>query len=403
MSWSVEEVGGGVCAVAGVRAAGIAAGLKKSQKPDLALVAVDRPVAAAGVQTTNQVQAAPVTVTGRHLADGRAQAVLLNSGSANVCTGPDGIALAEEAAATVAAELGAHAQDVLVCSTGVIGVPIPREPYLAGVSKVVADLSTEGHTAAATAIMTTDLVAKEAAVRVTEADAGVVIGGMVKGSGMIAPSMATMLCVLTTDAPFSSDVLQSALRQAVARSFERTSVDGCMSTNDAVLLLSTGTAHEGGGLEAFTDGLTTTCRRLAEQMVADGEGATRTLRIEVTGARSEDEAVAVGRQVGSSALVQTALAGGDPNWGRVMGAVGAGAVPIDPAAIAVGFAAPGSSAIDVARAGMAVAFDHDAVTGIMRGDQVVCRIDLGLGDAAGDFLTCDLTHGYIRINAEYTT
>lgn len=394
----ILSVAGGVCAVEGVRAAGICAGLKASGKPDMALVAVDRPVPAAGVQTSNQILAAPVVVTARHLSDGRARAVLCNAGNANVCTGPDGLALAEESARAVAAELGCAAADVLLCSTGVIGVPFAAEPLLAGIPRVAARLGSGGHAAAARAIMTTDTVVKESAVEVTGGAGSCVVGGMAKGSGMIAPAMATMLCVLTTDAPLDGVELRRALATAVARSFDRISVDGCMSTNDAVLLLATGTAVQPPGAEAFTAGLTAVCADLAEQIVRDGEGATRLLRIDVTGARSEDDAVAVGRAVASSALVKTALAGGDPNWGRVLAAIGAGPVRIDPDRIAVAF-----GGVTVCRSGVAAAFDEAEVTAVLRGRDVTCSVDLGLGDAHATFLTCDLTQEYVRINAEYTT
>lgn len=397
-STDILAVEGGVCAVDGVRAAGISAGLKSSGKPDLALVAAGRPVPAAGVQTTNQVLAAPVTVTARHLSDGLARAVLCNSGSANVCTGPDGLALAEESARAAAAALGCAPTDVLLCSTGVIGVPLAAAPLLAGIPRVAALLSSGGHTAAARAIMTTDTVVKESAVRAADAGGACVVGGMAKGSGMIAPAMATMLCVLTTDAPLDGHELRQALETAVARSFDRISVDGCMSTNDAVLLLATGTAAQPPGIEAFTAGLTAVCADLAEQIVRDGEGASRLLRIHVHGARCEDDAVAVGRAVASSALVRTALAGGDPNWGRVLAAVGAGPARIDADRIAVAF-----GDVTVCRSGVVAPFDAAEAAAALRGHEVTCTIDLGLGDAHAAFLTCDLTQEYVRINAEYTT
>lgn len=404
----IELVGvpGGVCAVPGVLAAGVAAGLKASGKPDLALVAADRVVAAAGVQTRNQVKAAPVEVTSRHLAGGRARAVLLNSGSANACTGPDGLALAERSARVAAEALGCAPTDVLVCSTGVIGVPIPEQRFLAGIPRAVAALAPDGSTAAAQAILTTDKVVKEFAVRALDPAGGeCVVGGIAKGSGMIAPAMATMLCVLATDAPVSGPVLGAALRDAVERTFGRISVDDCMSTNDAVLLLAVPPEGAPGAgdrpepsLAAFTTALTAVCARLAEDVVRDGEGATKLVRVHVSGAPTEDDAVAVARAVAGSALVRTAVAGEDPNWGRVLAAAGAAPVRIDPARVDVRF-----GGVTVCRFGVAASFDPGQAAAALRGDEVVVEVALGLGGARAEFLTCDLTHDYIRINSEYTT
>jgi glutamate N-acetyltransferase / amino-acid N-acetyltransferase len=345
------------------------------------------------------VQAAPVVVTARHVANGRARAVLLNAGNANACTGDDGLATAEASAAAVAAELGCPPSDILVCSTGVIGVPLPRERLVEAVPLAVASLSPEGGADAARAIMTTDTVPKERAVRVTD-DAGgaCVVGGMAKGSGMIAPEMATMLCVLTTDAPVQGPVLKAALRDAVSRTFHRISVDGCMSTNDAVLLLATGTAPRVPSLAAFTEGLTEVCARLAEDMVRDGEGAKHLVRIRVVGARTEADAVGVGQAVGGSLLFKTAIAGGDPNWGRVLAAMGAGPVRFDPNRVHVDF-----GGITVCRFGTAASFDRGQAAAVLAKPDVQVTIDLGAGDAAATFLTSDLTHDYVTINAEYTT
>jgi glutamate N-acetyltransferase / amino-acid N-acetyltransferase len=395
---ALTELPGGVCAVEGITAAGIPVGLKPSGKRDLALVAADRVVAAAAVQTRNRVTAAPVEVTRRHVADGHARAVLLNAGSANVCVGPEGEELAEESARVAAAELGCEPEDVLLCSTGVIGVPIPREPFLAGIPEVVRALSRDGAGHAAQAIMTTDLVPKEAAVRVDDGTGTCVVGGMAKGSGMIAPAMATMLCVVTTDAPISGPVLRAAVKDVVNRTFGRISVDNCMSTNDAVIVLATGTAERAPSLSAFKEALTSVCGRLAEAIVRDGEGASKLLRIHVEGARSEDDAVAVGRAIAASDLVRTAVAGEDPNWGRIMAAMGAGPVDFDPRRVAITF-----GGVTVCRFGVAAAFDRGQAAAMLRGREVHLTVDLGLGRSAATFLTCDLTHGYITINAEYTT
>ena len=389
---------GGVCATDGVTAAGVAAGLKPSGKTDLALVDAGGSVAAAAVQTTNQVKAAPVVLTARHAGNGRARAVLLNSGSANVCTGPDGMALAEESAKRVAAELGCEADDVLVCSTGVIGVALPRDPLLAGIPPLVGARSRDGGSRAAKAILTTDKTTKEAAVRVEDASGSCVVGGMAKGSGMLEPAMATMLAVITTDAPVQGQVLRSCVRDVVARTFGRLSVDSCQSTNDAVIVLATGTAPNPPSLSAFTEGLAAVCGRLAEALVRDGEGASKLVRLRVTGARSEDDAVGVARAVAGSVLVRTALAGADPNWGRVLAAAGAGPVPFEPERVAVTF-----GGVTVCRFGVATAFDHGMAAAALRGRDVDVTIDLGLGSSEATFLTCDLTHDYVTINAEYTT
>jgi glutamate N-acetyltransferase / amino-acid N-acetyltransferase len=395
----LEPKPGGVCAVPGIQAAGIAAGLKPSGRLDLALVAADHTVAAAAVQTHNRVKAAPVQVTARHVANGRARAVLLNSGSANVCSGPAGLALAEESAALVAAELGCEVTDVLVCSTGVIGVPIPRAPFVAGIPRVASALSPQGGTDAAMAIMTTDTVSKQAAVEIREStDASCRIGGMAKGSGMIAPELATLLAVITTDAPLSGPVMKAALREAVDRTFNRISVDGCMSTNDAVVLLATGKAPRSPSLAAFTEGLEAVCADLAEQLVRDGEGATKVLHIRVTGARTESDAVGIGRAIASSTLVKTALAGGDPNWGRILAAMGASPVEFDPDRVAVAF-----GGVTVCRFGIAASFDRGQVAATLAGPDVRLTVDLGMGEAETTFLTCDLTYDYVRINAQYTT
>lgn len=393
-----DDLPGGVCVTEGVTAAGVAAGLKPSGKLDLALVDAGRTVAAAAVQTINQVVAAPVTLTARHVANGRARAVLLNAGSANVCTGPEGLALAEESAATLAEELGCEASDVLACSTGVIGVPVAREPFLSGIAPLAAARSRHGSSRAAKAIMTTDTTVKEAAVRVQDATGHCVVGGMAKGSGMLEPAMATMLAVITTDAPVQGPVLRPMVRDVVARTFGRISVDGCQSTNDAVIVLATGSAATPPSLSAFKEGLTAVCERLAEAMVRDGEGASKFVRLRVTGARSEEDAVGVARAIAGSVLVRTAIAGGDPNWGRVLAAAGAGPVDFEPERVAVTF-----GGVTVCRFGVVTAFDRGQAAATLRGREVDVTVDLGLGREEATFLTCDLTHDYITINAEYTT
>ncbi len=397
----VNRLDEGVTAPWGFAAAGVTAGLKPSGKPDMAIVVAEDTATAAAVLTTNQVKAAPVVVTAEHLqaSGGKARAVLLNAGSANVCCGSDGLALAREAAQATATLLGCAFQQVLLCSTGVIGVPVPRQPYLAGISALVGAVSPVGGDDAAQAIMTTDLVAKQAAVHVTDSEGGsVTIGGMCKGSGMIAPAMATMLAVVTTDASVDPDTAHAMLSRAVDLSFNRISVDGVMSTNDTVVLLASGTAATPVDPGALEDGLTRVLQDLATQIVRDGEGANRLARITVTGAPSETDALTVARQVATDSLVKTALAGADPNWGRIIAAVGAAPVPIetDLIDIAVG-------GVTVCGGGVKADFDQTVAQKAMAGEEVEVEINLGLGDAQATFLTCDLTHGYITINAEYTT
>ncbi len=394
----LTPVPGGVTATPGITAAGIAAGLKPSGALDMALVSASQVVSAAAVQTRNQVTAVPVQITARHAANGHARAVLLNAGSANVCTGPDGMTLGYRSTEVVAEQLGCDPTDVLVCSTGVIGAGIPEEPFLSAIPVLAAQLSPEGGGRAARAIMTTDTAPKERAVAVTDGAGTCVVGGMAKGSGMIAPEMATMLCVLTTDAPVSGPVLKSTLKRVVARTFGRISVDDCMSTNDAVILLATGTASPPPSLAGFTEGLTAVCARLAEDLVRDGEGAKKLVRVRVTGARTESDAVGVARAVARSVLVRTAIAGEDPNWGRILAAMGAGPVPFDVNRVAVEF-----GGVTVCRFGVAATFDRGQAAATLRRDEVLLTIDLGLGAEEATFLTCDLTHDYVSINAEYTT
>jgi len=400
-SWTVTPLDDGVTAPWGVRAAGVTAGLKASGKPDVAVVVVDQPVAAAAVLTANRVKAAPVVLTAEHLvrSGGRAQVVVLNSGNANACTGPDGMAAAQAAAAVAAEAIGCASEEVLVCSTGVIGVPLDQAPYLDGVRAAVAAAAPEGGLDAAEAIMTTDLVSKEAAVHVTDPEGGsVTVGGMAKGSGMIAPSMATMLCVVTTDATLEPEEAAQVLRRATDASFNRISVDGVISTNDTIILLATGSAVTPVDAPAVEAGLTAVLTDLARQVVRDGEGATHLVDVVVTGAASDADALAVARQVGDDNLVKTAIAGNDPNWGRIIAAVGAADVDIDPDAITITVAGH-----EVCTGGMAAPFDRPAAAQAMAAEEITIAIDLGVGEGQATFTTCDLTHGYITINAEYTT
>ncbi|MFH1568314.1 MAG: bifunctional glutamate N-acetyltransferase/amino-acid acetyltransferase ArgJ [Gemmatimonadota bacterium] len=392
--------GGGVTAAREYRAAGVRAGVKpRSQKNDLALVFSARPATAAAVFTTNRVYAAPITVDREHLAGGRARAVVLNSGNANACTGERGIADARRMCQVTAGALGVATEQVLVCSTGVIGVPMPMPVIEAAVPAAVAALSPTGGAAAAVAIMTTDTVPKEAAV---EVEGGVRIGGMAKGAGMIAPNMATMLSVVTSDAAVPAGQLRELLADAARRSFNCITVDGDMSTNDTVIVLANGApdppALAGAAASRFYEGLEGVCRRLARAIARDGEGATKLVTVKVRGGRTEAEARQVGLSVANSSLVKTALFGNDPNWGRILCAMGYSGVEIDPARVAVSLCGTA-----IFGGGSGVAFDAAALSGAMKAAEVPIGIDLAMGPAAVEIYTCDLSYDYVRINAEYTT
>lgn len=397
---------GGVSSPQGFEAAGIHCGVKADgDLMDLALVHSTAPATAAAVYTTNQVQAAPIAIDREHLADGEARAVVLNSGNANACTGAQGDRDGRRMCELTAAALGLEAADVLVCSTGVIGVELPMEAIAAGIPRVTAALADDGGAQAAAAIMTTDTFAKSFAVEL-ELDGGPVrIGGMAKGAGMIAPNMATMLSVVTTDAAVPALLLQRLLLEAVERSFNCITVDGDMSTNDTVIALANGAAgsaplaDDGGRtVAAFAAALQEVCRELARLIARDGEGATKLVEIKVEGARSVEEARQVGLSVANSNLVKTAIFGCDPNWGRILCAIGYAGVPIDTAAVRVGLC---GKTIYAAGAGAALALEP--LVEAMRADEIPIDIDLGAGTAAAEIFTCDFSYDYVRINAEYTT
>jgi glutamate N-acetyltransferase/amino-acid N-acetyltransferase len=308
-----------VTAAKGFRAAGVAAGLKSSGGPDVALVVNDGPHdVAAAVFTTNRVKAAPVLWSQQAVADGRLRAVVLNSGGANACTGRDGFADTHRTAEQVAQALRIGAGDVAVCSTGLIGERLPMSRLLDGVDHAATELAPEGGSAAAEAIRTTDTRAKES----TREGAGWSVGGMAKGAGMLAPGLATMLCVLTTDAVVDAAGLHAALHAATRVTFDRVDADGCMSTNDAVIALASGASGVTPSPDELAAGLHEVCADLAAQLLADAEGATKEVAIEVVGAASEDDAVEVGRSIARNNLLKCALFGNDPNWGRVLAAVG---------------------------------------------------------------------------------
>lgn len=389
----------GVTAPAGFRATGIAAGIKASGKPDLALVFNEGPDhAAAAVFTRNQVKAAPVLWSQQVLKSGRLRAVILNSGGANACTGPGGFQDAHATAEAVAAALSdwgteTGAIEVAVCSTGLIGDRLPMDRVLKGVTDVVHEMAggLTGGVEAATAIMTTDTVPKQVALHAKDWT----VGGMAKGAGMLAPSLATMLCVITTDAVADAAALDHALRAAAARTFDRLDVDGSCSTNDTVLLLASGASEVAPTQAELDAAVLAVCDDLCAQLQADAEGVTKRIAITVTGAASEDDAVTAARVIARNSLVKTALFGSDPNWGRVLAAVGIAPVRLDAERISVSFngspvcvdgvGAPGARAVDLS------------------GEDVDVVVDLGVGDGAATIRTTDLSHAYVEENSAYSS
>jgi glutamate N-acetyltransferase / amino-acid N-acetyltransferase len=381
-----------VTAPLGFRAAGVAAGIKASGSLDVAVVLNDGPsAAAAGVFTSNRVKAAPVLWSQQVLYGGNVRSVVLNSGGANACTGPAGFQDTHKTAEHLAGLLAISAGEVAVCSTGLIGERLPLDALLAGVDAAVAAASVEGGLAAANAILTTDTVAKTS----TAAGAGYRIGGMAKGAAMLSPAMATMLAVLTTDADLPAAELDRALQAAVGTTFNRLDTDGCMSTNDTVLLLASGAAGIQPDTGEFTSLLTAACADLARQMQADAEGASKAIAIEVTNAASEDDATEVARAIARCNLLKCAIGGEDPNWGRVLAAVGTTSAAFEPDRLAVAI-----NGVWVCRDGAAAA-DRSQVD--LRPRDVTITVDLAAGDQSATVLTTDLTAAYVHENSAYST
>ena len=376
----------------GFVAAGVAAGIKAAGALDLSLVATDdgHPVTAAAVFTRNLACAAPVQASRAHLAatGGQAAAVVLNSGNANAATGPAGMAVAEEMCALVATGLGCDPTEVLVCSTGLIGIPLAAEPFATGVPAALARRRVDGGADAATAIMTTDTVRKEA----TATSRGVTVGGMAKGAAMLAPDMATMLAVLTTDAEVEVGELQRSLQAAVDVSFNRLTVDGCTSTNDTVIVLASGRAGPVGE-EVVAGLLAEVATSLAWQMCQDAEGATKVVRVLVTGAATEADAEAAARKVAQSQLVKCSWYGQDPYWGRVLSELGSAGVRLDLDAVSIGY---GDEV--VSRGAVEIDHDREAVAAHMAGRFLDVTCELGAGDATWFVFTNDLTHAYVDEN-----
>ena len=383
-----------VCTPKGFRAAGVAAGIKDGGRLDFALVVNDGPgQAAAGMFTTNQVKAAPVLWSRQVLTGGALRAVVLNSGGANACTGPEGFQTTHATAEKAAEVLGCGAVEVAVCSTGIIGEQLPRAALLAGVEKAAAELAAapEAATAAATAVLTTDNHPKQAHV----AAAGFAVGGFAKGSGMIAPAMATMLVVLTTDAVADAATCDAALRSAVGATFDRLDIDGGTSTNDTVLLLASGASGVTPSAAELTAAVHAACTDLCLQLQADAEGVTKHVTIAVTGARSEADALAVARTVAQDNLCKTAFFAGDPNWGRIAMAVGRAPGEVDAQRLGITI-----NGVALCRDGVAVGDRHAAD---MSGRDLTIAIELGLGEGAAEILTTDLSHAYVEENSAYSS
>ncbi len=382
-----------VTAAKGFTAAGVTAGIKASGKPDLALVVNEGPDAhAAGVFTSNRFTAAPVVWSRQAVANGRLAAVVLNSGGANACTGSAGLADAKQMAEWTGAEVGCAAEDVAVCSTGLIGVRLPMDAVLTGIELAAQDLANTGGPSAADAIRTTDTVSKEA---IHTSPDGWTIGGMAKGAGMLAPALATMLVVITTDAVIEPGELDAALRTATGFTFDRTDSDGCMSTNDTVLLLSSGASGITPDAAVFSEALTGVCADLAKQLLADAEGSAHDIEVRVEGAATEADALAVARAIARSNLFKCAVFGNDPNWGRVLASAGTVEAEYDP------------EHVDVAFNGVRVFVDGqlgvDRSEVDLTGRDVLVELHLHAGEASAAIWTNDLTYDYVKENAEYST
>ncbi len=381
-----------VTAPQGFRATGVTAGLKPSGRSDVALVINDGPDHhAAAVFTSNRVEAAPVTWTRQAVSDHRIDAVVLNSGGANACTGHQGFADTHRTAEHVAHRLEVSAGDVAVCSTGLIGELLPMPKLLGGVDTAAAHLDRNGGAAAAEAIMTTDTIAKQSH---AERD-GWSVGGMAKGAGMLAPALATMLVVITTDATVDAADLDVALREATSRTFDRIDSDGCQSTNDTVLLLASGASGVAPGREELTAAVTQVCADLARQLIADAEGAAHDIEIRVRHAESEDDALDVARAVARNNLLKCAVFGNDPNWGRVLAAVGTTSATFEAAELDVSI-----NGVQVCRQ-CGVGEDRSLVD--LSGREVVIEVDLHAGESEATVWTNDLTHDYVHENSAYST
>jgi len=401
----LQWLDGGITAVPGILAGGVVAGIKPSGKKDLALIYSSTPARAAAMFTSNQVKGAPVLVSSEHVRGGQAQAIVASSGCANVCTGEQGVADAREMTKLVGEHLRIPASHVLVAATGVIGVPLPMDKIRAAMLNLVKSLSPQGGKAAAEAIMTTDTHPKEAAVRVEIGGRPVTIGGIAKGVAMLEPHLATMFCFVASDAALARGALAPVLRRSVDRSFNRTTIDSDQSTSDTVAVIANGLAEntplEAGsrGIRQFAAGLDAVMTKLARMLVRDGEGATRLVTVAVRGAANGRDAFSAARTVANSPLVKAAINGEDPNWGRIMMALGKSPARIDPAKVAISFGDERLVERGMQKEGVRL----ERIREIMASSEYEIGIDLGLGRGEDRVWTCDLTEEYVRLNSKYTT
>jgi glutamate N-acetyltransferase/amino-acid N-acetyltransferase len=391
---SEEKKKGGITAPTGFKASGVAAGIKESGDPDLAIILSEVPASAAAVYTTNLFRAAPLKVTEKHLENGVLRAVVCNSGNANACTGDKGMRHALCMGSETAKALGIDSKDVAVASTGVIGVKMPMDDVAAGIRKAATGVRPEGWQDAASAIMTTDTFSKQ----VEMAGGGYVLGGMAKGAGMIKPHMATMLAFLTTDAEVEPEALKRCLKKAVDATFNLISVDGCTSTNDMVLVMANGLSGTKPDEDEFESVLTRACSSLASMIVEDGEGASRFVEIRVTGAADDSQARTAALAVADSPLLKAAFYGGDPNWGRIAGALGSCGADFDPTRVSISI--DGKALFEEG----APAWMKEEQTEVpVLGKRILVEVGLGAGSGEARVWTCDLTPEYVHINSHYTT
>ncbi|MFR8065562.1 MAG: bifunctional glutamate N-acetyltransferase/amino-acid acetyltransferase ArgJ [Acutalibacter sp.] len=404
----MKMIEGGVTAAQGFVAGGIHCGVRKNKsKPDLAMIYSEKPCAAAAVYTQNLVKGAPILVTQKNIADGAAKAVICNSGNANTCNA-DGEEKAQAMCDLTAQALGIAPQDVVVASTGVIGQVLPIEPIAAGIPELVKALSADGSHAAATAIMTTDTIAKEAAAEAEIGGKTVKVGGISKGSGMIHPNMATMLCFVTTDCAISPAMLDKAIHQVTEKTFNMISVDGDTSTNDTFAILANGAAGNpeitapGPDYDAFAEALEAVCRQLSKLMAGDGEGATKLLVCRVDGAMDLSMARTVSKSVICSTLFKAAMFGADANWGRVLCAIGYSGAAVDVNKIDVSFRSA-KGQVDVCQNGAGIPFSEEEASQVLSEHEIEILVHLHLGEASAEAYGCDLTYDYVKINGDYRT
>ncbi len=399
---------GGVCAAKGFTASGVHCGVRKNRtKKDIALIYSEQKASAAAVYTTNLVKGAPLIVTKKHLENGKAQAIICNSGNANTCNA-NGIEIAEGMSELAAKALGIEPSDMVVASTGVIGQPLSLDPIAAGIPELVKQLSKDGSNSAAEGIMTTDVVKKEIAVEFTVGGKTCKIGGIAKGSGMIHPNMATMLVFITTDCAISPKMLQKALSSDIRNTFNMVSVDGDTSTNDMVTVLANGMAGNGeitsedADFEEFMKALNTVTVYLCRAIASDGEGATKLLECKVSGAKDEQTAKKVAKSVVCSSLLKAAMFGADANWGRVLCAIGYSGADVDVSKVGVSFVSA-KGCIEVCRSGAGIDFSEELAKEILLEKEIDILITLDSGEAVATAWGCDLTYDYVKINGDYRT